>query len=91
MSEQGNGRDHNPWGFCSWLAGAGVQGGRAIGATDDIGLRAAVDKVPVKNFHATILHLMGIDHNQLTYYHNGLEKRLTGPSDAEIVEEVING
>ena len=91
MSEQGNGRDHNPWGFCSWLAGAGVQGGRAIGATDDIGLRAAVDKVPVKNFHATILHLMGMDHNKLTYYHNGLEKRLTGPSDAEIVEEVING
>ena len=91
MSEQGNGRDHNPWGFCSWLAGAGISGGRAIGSTDDIGLRAAENKVPVKNFHATVLHLMGIDHMQLTYYHNGLEKRLTGPSDAEVVEEVING
>jgi hypothetical protein len=89
MSEQGKGRDHNPWGYCAWLAGAGIRGGRFYGATDDIGLRASEDKVSVSDFHATILHLMGLDHNQLTYYHNGLDKRLTGPDEAEVVHEVI--
>ena len=88
MSEQGKGRDHNPWGYCSWLAGAGVEGGRAIGATDPIGLRAAEDKVHVRDFHATLLHLMGIDHMELSYFHNGLEERLTGPQVAHIVEAI---
>jgi len=91
MSEQGKGRDHNPWGYSSWLAGAGIQGGRAIGATDAIGLRAEQDKVPVRDFHATILHLMGIDHARLTYNHHGLAERLTGPSEARVVGKVING
>lgn len=89
MSEQGTGRDHNPWGYSVWLAGAGIRGGRAHGATDPIGLRAAEDKVHVNDFHATILHLLGIDHNELTYYHNGLDKRLTGPDEAHVVQEVI--
>lgn len=89
MSEQGKGRDHNPWGYCAWMAGAGTRGGRAYGATDDIGLRATTDKVPVKNFHATLLHLMGIDHNDLTFFHNGLDKRLTGPDEAEVVEGLL--
>lgn len=89
MSEQGKGRDHNPWGFCGWLAGAGIPGGRAYGATDDIGLRAAVDRVSINDFHATILHLMGIDHEALTYFHNGLDKRLTGPDEAHVVDEII--
>lgn len=88
MSEQGKGRDHNPWGYSSWLAGAGVEGGRAIGATDPIGLRAAVDKVHVRDFHATLLHLMGIDHRELSYFHNGLEERLTGPQEAHVVEAI---
>jgi len=88
MSEQGKGRDHNPWGYCSWLAGAGIEGGRAIGATDPIGLRAAEDKVHVRDFHATLLHLMGIDHMELSYFHNGLEERLTGPQEAHVVEAV---
>ncbi len=90
MSEQGTGRDHNPWGFCAWLAGAGVQGGRAWGATDDIGLRAAEDRVSINDFHATILHLMGIDHELLTWFHNGLDKRLTGPDEAHVVRGLIN-
>ena len=89
MSEQGTGRDHNPWGYCTWLAGAGITGGRAYGATDDIGLRAAVNPVPVRNFHASILHLMGVDHEQLTYFHNGLDKRLTGPDQAHVIHEMI--
>ncbi|QDS91927.1 hypothetical protein FF011L_06630 [Roseimaritima multifibrata] len=89
MSEQGKGRDHNPWGYCAWLAGAGIQGGRAYGATDDIGLRAVTDKVPVRDFHATLLHLLGVDHYDLTFLHNGLDKRLTGPSDAEVVHALI--
>jgi hypothetical protein len=77
MSEQGTGRDHNPWGYTVWLAGAGVRGGMAYGATDPIGLRAEQDKVHVHDLHATLLHLLGIDHEQLTYYHNGRDERLT--------------
>lgn len=89
MSEQGKGRDHNPWGYSVWLAGAGIQGGRAYGSTDEIGLRAATDKVHVHDFHATLLHLLGLDHYQLTYYHNGLDKRLTGPDEASVVHDLI--
>ncbi|MFZ9088693.1 MAG: DUF1501 domain-containing protein [Planctomycetaceae bacterium] len=89
MSEQGSGRDHNPWGFCAWLAGAGIRGGRAWGATDDIGLRAVQDRVSVNDLHATILHLLGIDHEQLTWFHNGLDKRLTGPDEAHVVHGLI--
>ena len=89
MSEQGTGRDHNPWGYCAWLAGAGISGGRAYGATDDIGLRAAVNPVSVHNFHASILHLLGVDHERLTHFHNGLDKRLTGPDEAHVIHELI--
>src|SRR5689334_84658 len=89
MSEQGKGRDHNPWGFSLWLAGAGIAGGRAIGATDPVGLRAAENKIHVHDLHATILRLMGIDHERLTFYRNGLSERLTGPGEARVVEEVI--
>jgi hypothetical protein len=89
MSEQGKGRDHNPWGYTVWLAGAGVKHGHVHGTTDAIGLRAADDKVHVRNFHATLLHLLGIDHHKLAYFHNGLGERLVGPADVEIVREVI--
>ena len=89
MSEKGTGRDHNPWGYSVWLAGAGIQGGRAYGATDPIGLRAAENKVPVRDFHATILSLLGIDHEQLTFFHNGLDQRLTGPAEAQVIQEII--
>jgi uncharacterized protein (DUF1501 family) len=89
MSEQGKGRDHNPWGYSGWIAGAGIRGGRAYGATDAIGLRAAENPVHIRQFHATLLRIMGIDHQRLTYYHNGLEERLTGPAEVEVVEELL--
>ena len=71
------GRDHNPHCFTAWMAGGGVKGGFSYGQSDEIGHKAAVDKVHVNDFHATILHLLGFDHKRLTYYHNGLERRLT--------------
>ncbi len=77
MSESGNGRDHNPYGFTIWMAGGGVQGGVTYGATDEIGLYAVENKAHVNDVHATILHLMGIDHERLTWMHNGREERLT--------------
>jgi hypothetical protein len=91
MSEQGKGRDHNPWGYCAWLAGGGVKPGIAYGATDPIGLRAAENKVHVRNFHATLLHLLGLDPLALSYYHNGLDERLVGPDDkaVRVVREIL--
>lgn len=77
MSEQGTGRDHNPWGYTVWLAGAGVKGGITYGSTDAVGLRAAQNPVHVHDLHATILRLLGFDHELLTYYHNGRDERLT--------------
>jgi len=77
MSEGSNGRDHNPHGFSMWLAGGGVKGGQVLGATDAVGLRAAVDKTHVHDIHATILHLLGFDHERLTYRHEGRDQRLT--------------
>jgi hypothetical protein len=71
------GRDHNPDGFTCWMMGAGVKGGATIGATDEFGRRAAVDPVTVWDFYATALHILGFDHTRLTYYHNGLNRRLT--------------
>ena len=72
------GRDHNPHGFTMWLAGAGVKGGQAVGATDELGFNAVVDRCHVSDLHATILHLMGLDHTRLTYFLSGLDQRLTG-------------
>jgi hypothetical protein len=77
MSESKLGRDHNPHGFCYWMAGGGIKGGTVHGATDAVGLRAEVDRVHVHDLHATILHLMGLDHTRLTYPHNGRDERLT--------------
>jgi uncharacterized protein (DUF1501 family) len=71
------GRDHSPYGFCTWMAGGGIQGGNAIGATDELGFRAVEDKVHVHDLHATMLSLLGIDHTKLTYLFEGRERRLT--------------
>jgi hypothetical protein len=86
MSEQGTGRDHNPWGYSVWLAGAGVRGGMAYGATDPVGLRAEQDKVHVHDLHATILHLLGINHEHLTIFHNGRDERLTDVSGSVVTD-----
>ena len=72
-----DGRDHNPHGFTMWMAGGGVKGGFAYGATDDYGYYAAVDKMHVNDLHATILHLLGLDHERLTYRYAGRDFRLT--------------
>jgi hypothetical protein len=71
------GRNHNPYGFSMWLAGGGAKGGIAYGATDDLGFEAAEDKVHAHDLHATILHLLGLDHEKLTYFHQGRNERLT--------------
>jgi len=77
VSQGGNGRDHNPKGFMAWMTGAGIKGGASYGETDEIGYRAAKDPVTVHDLHATMLHLLGIDHKRLTYMHNGRKYRLT--------------
>jgi hypothetical protein len=71
------GRDHNPHGFSMWLAGSGVKGGQAIGATDELGFKAIEERCHVSDLHATILHLMGLDHTRLTFFHGGRDQRLT--------------
>lgn len=83
------GCEHHPGAFCSWLAGADVKPGIVHGATDEIGLCAAVDPVHVRDFHATILHLMGFDHEQLTYRHAGLDFRLTGVEESHDVKDEL--
>lgn len=82
------GRDHNPHGFSVWLAGAGVKGGQAVGATDELGFNAVEDRCHVSDFHATILHLMGLDHTQLTFYYQGFNQRLTGVR-GEVMTKVL--
>ena len=82
------GRDHNPFGFSMWLAGAGVKGGQAVGATDELGFNAVERKAHVSDLHATILHLMGLDHEKLTYFYAGMNQRLTGVR-GELIEEVL--
>ena len=77
MSEKGDGRDHNPLGFTMWLAGGGVKGGQTIGATDEVGLRAVEGRMHVHDFHATILHLLGLDHMGLIYKYKGRPERPT--------------
>jgi hypothetical protein len=72
-----NGRDHNPHGFTSWLVGAGVKRAFSYGATDEFGYKAATDAATIYDLHATVLHLCGLDHEKLTFYHNGIYRRLT--------------
>ena len=87
-AQNDNGRDHNAKGFSMWMAGGGVKGGRTIGATDELGLRAVKDRLHVHDLHATILHLLGLDHERLTYFHGGRDHRLTDVS-GRVVEEVL--
>ena len=82
------GREHHPWGFTSWLAGAGLKRGYVHGATDEYGLRAVESPVHVHDFHATILHLMGFDHERLTYRHAGRDYRLTDVA-GNVVRDIL--
>ena len=83
------GRDHNPHAFTVWMAGGGVKGGFHYGATDEVGYKAVKDKVHVRDFHATLLALLGIDHEKLTYRFQGLDQRLTGVESTHVVREIF--
>jgi uncharacterized protein (DUF1501 family) len=87
-AENGDGREHHPFGFTMWLAGGGIKGGMVHGATDDFGWHAVQDKVHVHDLHATILHLMGINHEKLTYRYSGRDYRLTDVS-GNVVKSII--
>jgi hypothetical protein len=84
----GTGRDHNQAGFSVWMAGGGVKGGMSYGATDEVGYKSDLNPVPWHDFHATVLHLLGIDHTKLTYYHNGIQRRLTNVH-GDILNDII--
>jgi len=88
MAQGSDGRDHNPFGFSMWLAGGGIKGGTIYGATDEYGYYAVENKTSVHDLHATILHLLGIDHRQLTFRFGGRDMRLTDVY-GEVVEEII--
>ena len=91
VSQKGDkpGRDHNPHAFTVWLAGGGVKGGLHYGETDDIGEKAVVDKVHVRDFHATILALLGLDHEKLIFPVQGLNQKLTGVEEARVIGEIF--
>lgn len=82
------GRDHDWHGFTMWMAGAGVKGGQAVGSTDELGFEAVEDRVHVSDLHATLLHLMGLDHTKLTYFYQGFNQRITGVR-GEVVKKVL--
>jgi len=88
VSQNGDGRDHNPHSFLTWFAGAGIRGGVSYGETDEIGHKAVVNRVTVHDLHATMLHLLGIDHTRLTYPHNGRSFRLTDVA-GDVIQEVL--
>jgi uncharacterized protein (DUF1501 family) len=88
MCEGTNGRDHNPYGFTMWLAGGGTKGGQAIGSTDEFGLHAVENRAHVHDLHGTILHLLGLDHERLTWLHNGRDERLT-ENGGRVIREVL--
>ena len=84
-----SGRDHNPHGFTVWLTGAGVKAGFSLGATDAFGHKAVKDIATIYDLHATLLHLLGLDHERLTYYHNGLERRLTDVH-GQVIRDILS-
>lgn len=86
---QGTGRDHNSYGFTMWMAGGGIKGGISVGETDELGSQAETDRFHVKRLHATILNQLGLDPNNLTYFHGGLDKSLVGVEGAEPIHQVI--
>src|SRR5258705_1611295 len=88
VSQGSGGRDHNPNGFMAWMAGAGIKGGTSYGETDEIGFKAVQDRTSVHDLHATMLHLLGMDHEKLTYFHNGRQYRLTDVA-GEIIKKIL--
>jgi len=89
MAEGADGRDHNPYGYTMWLAGGGVKVGLAYGRTDDYGFYAVENKLHVHDLHATILHLLGLDHEKLSVKYAGLDVKLTGVAEAHVAHDLI--
>ncbi len=89
VSQGGDGRDHNPNGFLQWMAGAGIKGGVSYGETDEIGYAAVENRASVNDFHATLLHLLGLDHKRLTFFHNGRSYRLTDVA-GNVITEILS-
>ena len=89
-SEGSDGRDHSPYGYSVWMAGGGIKGGTVFGATDDFGFKAVENPVQVRDLHATILHLLGLQHDKLTYYFQGLQQRLTQvDGESRVIKEIL--
>lgn len=88
VSERGDGRDHNPYGYSIWMAGGGVKGGLIYGATDELGYHAVEDRMHIHDFHATVLHLLGLNHEKLTYRYSGRDFRLTDVAGV-VAEKII--
>ena len=88
MAQGNDGRDHNPYGFSIWMAGGGVKGGKIYGATDDYGYHAVENRVSIHDLHATMLHLLGVDHKRLTYRYSGRDMRLTDVY-GEVVRDIL--
>ncbi|MBV63634.1 MAG: hypothetical protein CMP45_03905 [Rickettsiales bacterium] len=86
---KGTGRDHNSFGFTMWMAGGGIKGGVSVGTTDELGSKAVENPYHVKNLHATVLSLMGLDPNNLSYFYNGLDQKLVGVEGAEPIYQAI--
>ena len=88
LQGNGTGRDHNPGAFTCFMAGAGVKSGMSYGASDEFGFKTVDNRTSVYDFNATILHLMGLDHERLSFYHNGLERRLTNVH-GHVIDEIL--
>jgi hypothetical protein len=88
-NEKNAGRDHNKNAFTTWMAGAGIRRGTVHGATDELGLESVSGRVSVPDWHATILHLLGLDHEELFWERNGLKEKLTGVNPARVVHEIL--
>jgi uncharacterized protein (DUF1501 family) len=89
QGEDLNGRDHHPRCFSIWLAGGGIRPGLSIGATDDFGYNVVDQLINVRDLHATMLHLLGIDHARFTFRNQGLDDRLTGVESARLLREIL--
>src|SRR5262249_59617447 len=88
FAQGSDGRDHNPFGFSVWLAGGGIKGGTIYGATDDYGYKVVENKVTIHDLHATLLHLLGLDHKKLTVRFSGPDMRLTDVH-GEIIRDIL--
>ena len=88
VSQGNGGRDHNPNGFMAWMTGAGIKGGASYGETDEIGYKAVTDRTSVHDLHATMLHLLGMNHEKLTYFHNGRSYRLTDVA-GDVIDRIL--